>query len=448
MPSKAIVFGSRAPVRFILVPLKKGLTVKRIEVKAQEVIITRCGLGYNGVEDPPKIRYRLCEKDTFDVPEGTETTDLGDGNEGFEFTRHVQLPRNLADFSPDFVSDTLRWRIKHEVHYAVSLRNPEGHISRIEGKIPCVIYMAPYLRVNNRSELEGPARNPNPDDGGAAPPLYGEHQYDSIYSEVDQSGFMTPGIVSGATTPRRASQLQSGLAGINAEEDTELPDINPAERADLNVNTLQNRLISLDDTIQARAVANELSHHASPLPQQSPEHENPAYFPPPATFAAVDSTLMPGQTRPGTPIHVEDYDAEELAKVPSYQTAVQPKPIVSSAVSGLPTYEQTLSRPPSPGTQILGRTPPAPGMQVYGRTPPSQGHSGLLSGHQSYSAPEPSTSGSRTPVASAHGGPSGEHLPSRRNHNTSGSQTPTTPGHGGSGGVLGKLGNLFGKYHQ
>lgn len=201
------------------------------------------------------------------------------------------------------------------------------------------------------------------------PPQYGEHQLDLLYSDIDPSGYMTPaGVGTGANTPISAqSRSVSGddLAAIETME----PSLFAA-------NVLQNRLSNLDiagarsprldrgDRVQLSTLADgtpslEVSntHRANGnRPQQgSPPSHNGGYFahgegsyvrqfPNDGRSRSVseEEILLSGSH---SPEHVE-YTAENLAKVPSYSTALRANPRTPVS-NGLPSYH-TATRMPMP----------------------------------------------------------------------------------------------------
>lgn len=77
-------------------------------------------------------------------------------------------------------------------------------ILKVNAALPLQIFISPLLTIDEDNNLT--TQNPRAMDAGAlnamAPPGYGEHQFDQLYSDVDPSGFQTPaGMMSGAATP-------------------------------------------------------------------------------------------------------------------------------------------------------------------------------------------------------------------------------------------------------
>lgn len=90
-----------------------------------------------------------------------------------------------------------------------------------------------------------------------APPVYGHHQLDQLYSDVDFSGFQTPaGLASEVGTPFGA---QSRAASVD-----NLTSINETASSEVAANTLRNRLDNLNTTEDSRAIRAQAAATAPP----------------------------------------------------------------------------------------------------------------------------------------------------------------------------------------
>ena len=188
-----------------------------------------------------------------------------------------------------------------------------------------------------------------------SPPQYGEHQFDQLYSEIDQSGYMTPaGGISGRGTP-----LQSRSRSVSTDN---LISMDGIAASDFGASVLQSRLNSLD-VISSNRVMRDRSQLSTsgdgtePASLETartddsitPQNSVPSggYFGQSASSMSDPSTSAPVSRRvseeddiisgPVTPLHIE-YSAESLAKVPSYSTAIQSNP-TTLINDGLPTYQ-------------------------------------------------------------------------------------------------------------
>ena len=200
-----------------------------------------------------------------------------------------------------------------------------------------------------------------------APPGYGEHQFDQLYSDVDPSSYMTP-TASGFNTP-----FGSGSSRASNED---LASLGTAAHSQLLANTLHNRLNNLTSPISSRRYRD----HGNVSGPNTPSHGHSESRTEPGvlsrtglvssgdyfnrrnhrTYSRNNSTIT-GQessdessnpTTPGhpsdqeTPRHLE-YNSEALSKVPSYGTALRSRP-PRGLGDDLPDYEQVLSRSQSP----------------------------------------------------------------------------------------------------
>ena len=209
-----------------------------------------------------------------------------------------------------------------------------------------------------------------------APPGYGEHEFDILYSEIDLSGFMTPvGGVSGISTPF-ASQSRSGST-------ENLASMNGAASADLPDNVIQSHLQNLEHPTYGRWTRDWPYHPSDSIievPEHTQESNRDQGSPQPyqnATPNANDNIGSPRESpnRPSssnffsqrslegesTPIeshspqHIE-FSSEDLAKVPSYSTALQSRATVPinyelpnyQAAIRIPTVQPPLQEVPNP----------------------------------------------------------------------------------------------------
>ena len=178
-----------------------------------------------------------------------------------------------------------------------------------------------------------------------APPGYGEHQLDQLYNQVDPGGFQTPAApASGSGTPfsprSRAASVDnlvsmSGLASSN-----------------LAANNLRNRLDNLDTTEDSRAIRDQAQATTSSgddncLLRPTAWRRGSGYSLSQRT--SEEDSIPSGAQTPMQPSmsHVE-YSADDLARVPSYTTALQARPNIPID-NALPNYQTVVgSSDPSP----------------------------------------------------------------------------------------------------
>ena len=193
-----------------------------------------------------------------------------------------------------------------------------------------------------------------------APPTYGEHQLDQLYSEVDLSGYMTPaGGVSGVATPFYSQSTSASSENLASMDGMAARNFAP--------NVLQHRLNNLEvaeanrfsrDRPQAAVSGDatpEPGSHEAGRAENVPQGQLPgrSYFDDSAGSTSRHSESNPISRRVSeedplatTPQHIE-FSAEEMSKVPSYSTALQSRATPINA--NLPNYQAATSTPlPSP----------------------------------------------------------------------------------------------------
>lgn len=239
---------------------------------------------------------------------------------------------------------------------------------QLHATLPLSIFISPNLPLDENNNVVYQELQPQSSDAvnHLAPPLYGEHLFDQLYSEVDLSGYMTPaGGVSGIGTPflsqsRRAST--DDLASMDA-----------ATPSDFAANALQSRLRSLENIAPGRWARDRPYNPGST--DESPEtnayepirdQEAPQLLQNPVPTGDSNnpggSPNLPGRNgspsrrgseedpAPHTLQHIE-LSANDLSKVPSYTTALHTR-ATAPINDGLPNYQTATSpllpQPPGP----------------------------------------------------------------------------------------------------
>ncbi|KAI5289172.1 hypothetical protein KEM54_004292 [Ascosphaera aggregata] len=244
-PSKAVPFGTAIKIDFCLSPLLKGLKIGAITsqlIESHEFTLnpedpnifhsthkyTRIIVGdthFIGGLHGRRSCSRSRRRSTGGASRGSGGNSddeqdasqyLEDGLPGYSFTRVLELPRTLNKCMQD--TDTRGIKIKHKLKFKVQLHNPDGHTSELRATLPVSIFISPNLPIDEHHTLSLSAiRNvlpPNTSSASAAdainaalslqqqaPPLYGEHQFDQLYEEIDTTGYQTPAVISGGVTP-------------------------------------------------------------------------------------------------------------------------------------------------------------------------------------------------------------------------------------------------------
>lgn len=242
-----------------------------------------------------------------------------------------------------------------------------------------------------------------------APPLYGEHQFDQLYREVDLSGYRTPGTGSGSGTP-------FGALSRNISSDN-LASMDALANANISASALHSRLTSLTANRVGHSSPAGDSHDSSSDVEslhRRPGTLPPDYFGGTHSPSSPHSPISPGLSRRpsddvdpehiasgmATPFHLAQYaELETLSRVPSYSTAVRTAH-VGPCDANLPVYNSVMASdivtPPTP------QSPQQVHIRSGGRTPLTPPSSDLLEVHHPPHHPSPPSAfhaGVRTQVA-------------------------------------------------
>lgn len=355
---------------------------------------------------------RVVANDEYTVPEDPEVLD--EEAEGYNFSRHIELPKSLTKCMQD--AETRGIKIRHKLKFNILLHNPDDHTSELRATLPISLYISPSLAINENNELvdQSPvaARRAIENDlTHQAPPLYEDHALDRMYSDVDFSGYRTPGHFSTPGTPfgTHSRNISSeNLPSLEAIAAGELgAAANGMRSGDVSAAALRHRLQNLrsgptplanetspnrhDNRLDSsrRASAGNVgpngdcfssgncsrgSHSRSPNRSRS---VTPGRDRSPTGSAAnlsrrtsdEDSHLPTGAETP-EPQYLE---VECLSRVPSYSTAVRTSARTTYSGPDLPTYGAATSRNPS-----LSSSPNAGPSNV--EPPPTAHVRGLIAG--------------------------------------------------------------------
>ncbi|KAK6204318.1 Rod1 protein [Scheffersomyces amazonensis] len=249
VPQKAIAIGSGTPISFMLVPLLKGLRLGDIKIQLVEYYSFMGYLppAYNGerivterkikrpAENDPNFQMDKWEVDTF-----------------------LRVPPSLAKCTQDCdISQNVK--VRHKLKFVIGLINPDGHVSELRASLPIQLFISPFVSIRakneeNLSDVESIPGDEKEEDhhgrdeellftsdyhsasntslsemaeqqanngeirsnehsytsfnGIMAPPLYEQHIYDRLWSDI--SPIESP-INSGTSTPRLYSRGTSDL---------------------------------------------------------------------------------------------------------------------------------------------------------------------------------------------------------------------------------------------
>lgn len=342
-PTKAVIFGTSIRVDFKLIPLLKGLKIGQIVSQ----LIESHDLTLNP-EDPDSVRNtykntRTIVNDEHELSDEDNMEIIDEAAEGYQFSRFLDLPKTLTRCLQD--TDTRGIKIRHKLKFRVQLLNPDGHISELRATLPVSIFISPNLAIDDNNNLvdqtpQSAQRAVN-DIAQQAPPLYGEHQFDQLYSEVDPSGYRTPGPGSGPGTP--FGTLSRNLSAEN------LASMNALTNTDISASALHSRLSNLHASRFGNLSPSDTDGHSDA--EQRRLGVSADYFGPSSGSNSHSPASPELSRRPSdegyhdhdhipsgmaTPFHPQFAEVESLSRVPSYSTAV--RSTVGPCDSELPDY--------------------------------------------------------------------------------------------------------------
>lgn len=199
---------------------------------------------------------------------------------------------------------------------------------QLRATLPVTVFISPNLPIDENNNLI--ERNPQAalraleDLAQQAPPLYGEHQFDQLYSELDISGYRTPGNGSGPGTP--FGTLSRNLSAEN------LASMNALMGPNISASALHSRLSSLH--------ANSMNSD-NPAEADAGNRNSNSHSPGGAELSRRPSDEVDHDHLPsGMVTPYPQYDEiESLSRVPSYETAVRTAPRTPYNNADLPDYE-------------------------------------------------------------------------------------------------------------
>ncbi|KAF1981985.1 hypothetical protein K402DRAFT_424955 [Aulographum hederae CBS 113979] len=375
VPKVNYIYGTSVTADFVLTPIKKGLTIGAISMELVEkvAVATEYGGGLGSTHTSDSV---VCKR-TANMPpnSGVELSDeeaLGSlCDESYHFQMTLPFEKSLNKCRQSVDTDCIK--IDHKLRIYVSLHNPEGHVSQLLVKNMMSLFISPNLPIcedrsvslNRIQEVEANAMN---ETNLEAPPIYGRHQLDLLYDDIEASGFNTPsgfrsGVASGISTPFTAQSRNASsedLASLDAVANGDHS--SHSQGGGASASALHSRLATLQEygsSHAARAAFRQSSYHSGiNTPYNGNEggqsgggssHDSNSNQPS-RRGSGHGGYFASWQVNGG-----EGYDMEALARIPSYNTAVRtPAAVGTPGGEGLPTYEIAVSRRGSQEDQHLG----------------------------------------------------------------------------------------------
>lgn len=380
VPSKAIAIGSGVSISFMLVPLLKGLKLGAIKIQLMELY------SYVGYIPPAHTSERIVVEKNLPAPKEDDPNYQIDR---WEVTSFLKVPPSLSKCTQD--CDILTHiKVRHKLKFNIELINPDGHKSELRASLPVQLFISPFVTVSARADDEAaelaaaddeeeeeellfeadpstyaPAETTTTEGEGdgtlrsnnhsyssftglVAPPLYEQHVYDQLWSDVTP---VDSPATSGTATPRSIygnrgnDVLQFSMSSIDTAKLTENLRQLSIQRQ-IQENMENSRTSSAASVLRDRAVFN--------LNGDDAEGD---YFSKGRPLLNRDGSQTPlGVSHfPGTPgvmsppVHLSragsltDLSRTDMSRVPSYHEAM--KSSVEDTLS--PKY-----MPPQPGSGI------------------------------------------------------------------------------------------------
>lgn len=333
IPTDAFVFGTSITADVELSPIKKGLRMGKLNLCLVETVTKRIQL--SEMPDSRADRSKMLETEVasqeMEFPEDSrivyedETIDNPTmGDEMYRFKATLPLPDSLNICRQDVDSHAIN--VTHKFKLMVNLLNPEGHVSQLVCRLPVKIFISPNLPLNESNQVCRPTNGVSDAElnstGGAssAPPQYGQHQLDELFSDIDLNGHVT-----------RNASVTGSPSGLDAQSRSGSPDhLGHEHPADETYDHGESHNHALTSLLQSRLADLQ---EAGPPGLRSPRG------------AISRRGSQEGNTGD---IRQADYDIDNLSRVPSYNRAVQSNGSLGSFGDGPPTYLEATSRPSSP----------------------------------------------------------------------------------------------------
>ncbi|UQC73655.1 arrestin [Colletotrichum lupini] len=345
IPQKAVVFGATVPLQMRFTPLLKGLEMGEISVKMLE--IRECTLqGPTGNVFKEHRTEREVSNWKFDVERDEHWHDTIEdtGQEGWMVEKKLNLPKRLRQCVQDLNHNGIK--VRHKLKLVVALKNPDGHISELRATLPVSIFISPNMPLDEHGVLvdQAPGAPAQAEVTRIAPPGYGEHVLDQLYEDVDMSGFQTPAIQSGFSSPFYAqsragsSDNLASLAMMNGHG------VAPAALS----HRLQN--VSLDPTNRntsfnsLNAITEDVAAPTSVPTGENSQSQSAAL----TRHNSAEEHPNSHSSGRNSPEHLDFPDMATLSKVPSYTTAVKTPLRRGPSSDALPDYFSAMSAPNTP----------------------------------------------------------------------------------------------------
>jgi hypothetical protein len=377
IPTDAVIYGTSITADVELSPLKKGVRFGKVQLKLLETVVKRIR-----ASDVPELRVDRSNSEEIEVaraemdfPEASKVTYEDEtvdeptvADEMYRFKATLPLPGSLTLCRQDV--DLFRLNVTHRFNLLVNIINPEGHTSQLVCRLPVKLFISPNLPIDETNRVQDHGNHAsdlainNAEMTVSAPPQYGRHYLDQIYSDVSLSGFVSRA-ASGPVTPAGVATLSRRASSENIVSISGMID---AQHGSAVPQLLHSRLTSLQESEGRHSQSwpltgssppgagnSHLADHSTPPSSASLLRQNPGLHQPTmiATTSSNSSSQIHSALRPDTNVTAtgmieSDFDLDQLARVPSYNTALRTPGAVTPLSDCPPSYIIATSRTPSP----------------------------------------------------------------------------------------------------
>jgi hypothetical protein len=124
-PSRKVIFGSKIPLHFRIIPLVKGLLIRTLSGKLIEMQTTTVDKPEGSPDRTHELERVICRQ-TWCIPVGIESEDI-DGQEGYQSTDYITMPKSLNLC----LQSVEEWGIKvaHRIDYCIEVLKPDGRVT-------------------------------------------------------------------------------------------------------------------------------------------------------------------------------------------------------------------------------------------------------------------------------------------------------------------------------
>lgn len=211
IPKKGLAVGSTVPIRLLIIPFIKGLSLKSINGE----IVEHFGFVHLNGRTPEFEEIIGSQKMPIPSPENL-STDLWD------IKTHFKVPNSLTVITQSCVLKNSIIQVRHRLRLLIQIKNSNGNVSELRANLPVTIYISTHIgnvrgkyfeidpsngsyvpdiykdiELFRKDQKEPQPRSPglsdeeeegteidenfNPDDDDPAPPLYQQHVFDQLY---------------------------------------------------------------------------------------------------------------------------------------------------------------------------------------------------------------------------------------------------------------------------